>query len=186
MKIGFLVCLAILGDWPNLRGPGHDGHAENEPILDAVPDAGPPVLWARALGQGYSSVCVVGNLAWTQYQTLSGQAVLCLDADSGDTLWETKYAAPYDAVGLYPGPRSTPAWHQQRIYYCGTEGEAGCLDAETGHRLWHVFVQRDRRGAGTEFGYSASPLVIRERVILPVGGKGAAVMALDARSGKTV
>src|SRR5262249_51457696 len=116
MGLLLLLAAAFPGDWPNLRGPSHDGNVEHASLLEAWPKDGPPVVWSRKLGQGYSSFCVVGNRAWTQYQTLTGQAVICLDAATGDTLWETTSGLPYESVGIYPGPRSTPAWHEGRIY----------------------------------------------------------------------
>lgn len=42
-------------DWPGIRGPHWNGHADETGLADSWPPEGPPVLWTRALGQGYSA-----------------------------------------------------------------------------------------------------------------------------------
>src|SRR5687767_14588070 len=67
-------------DWPQLRGPRGDGVSAESGLADHWPERGPPVLWSRDLGQGYSSFAVVGGRAYTQYQSVFGQYVICLDS----------------------------------------------------------------------------------------------------------
>ena len=127
-----------------------------------------------------------GSSVFTQRQTAYYQSVLCLDADSGEPVWEYRYGWPYEAAGMYPGPRATPTWHDGRVYFAAPDGLVGCLDARDGRLLWSRNVTTEFDGKGTEFGYSASPTVEAGKVILPVGGAGASVVALDARDGSTV
>ena len=83
----FLVDGAADLGWPTIRGPHLDGHSDEIHLADRWPDEGPPVLWRRNLGQGYSSLTAAHGRVFTQYQTLAGQFVLCLDAASGSTIW---------------------------------------------------------------------------------------------------
>ena len=130
-------------------------------------------------------------MAWndriaTLYQTSSGQHVICLDADTGRTVWQYRYDWPYEPAGVYPGPRATPTYWQGRLYFAGPRGTIGCLDAGRGRLLWQVNI-RDRFGtSGTDFGYSCSPAVAEGLVILPVGGAGASLVALSAQDGSVV
>jgi outer membrane protein assembly factor BamB len=172
--------------WPHLRGPSYNGCSAESELADQWPAEGPPVLWIRPLGRGYSSFIAVGDRIYTQSQSLYAQSVLCLEADTGTTIWEQRYDWPYDAAGMYPGPRATPTWHQGRIYYASPQGRVGCLDAEDGRPLWSVNVLEKFDGRGHDFGYSCSPLLEAGLVILPVGGKGASVAALSAEDGSTV
>src|SRR5262245_18729411 len=94
--------------WPFVRGPACDGHSPEIGLADHWPDSGPPVLWARDLGHGYSSFVTSTNCVFTQYQSLAGQFVVCLSAETGETVWEYRYDWPYEPAGLYPGPRATP------------------------------------------------------------------------------
>lgn len=172
--------------WPHLRGPRHDSTTDAEGLMDQWPAEGPPVLWTREIGIGYSGFTAVGRRVYTQRQTLYGQSVLCLDADSGEAVWETRYGWPHDSAGMYPGPRATPTCYGGRIYFAAPDGLVGCLDARNGRRLWSRNVNQDFGGRGTDFGYSASPTIVDGKIILPVGGLGASVVALDAQDGSTV
>ena len=171
--------------WPHLRGPQYNSASPETGLLDSWPERGPPVLWLRDVGTGYSGFSAAGQQVFTQRQTTYYQSVLCLDADSGEPMWEYRYGWPYEAAGMYPGPRATPTWHEGRVYFAAPDGLVGCLDARDGRLLWSRNVTKEFDGQGTDFGYSASPTVEAGKVILPVGGAGASVVALDARDGST-
>jgi outer membrane protein assembly factor BamB len=190
--LALLACCAAasgaeqeLAAWPQWRGSTHDGHAAGERLIDAFPAGGPPILWVRDLGQGYSGFAVVGGRAFTQTQTLYEQSVVCLDGDTGRTIWSYRCGWPYDGGGLYPGPRSTPTVAEGRVYFATPLGVVGCLTADEGKLVWSLNVNEKFGGRGTEFGYSASPLVTDGLVILPVGGEHASVVALRTEDGST-
>lgn len=172
--------------WPFIRGATYDGTSAETGLLDAWPTAGPPVLWTRELGQGYSSFAAWDDRIATQYQTLAGQFVICLQADTGETLWQHRYDWPHESAGVYPGPRATPTYSEGRLYFAAPSGYVGCLDAGNGSLLWSRNPKEDFSGAGTDFGYSCSPTVVAGKVLLPVGGVGASMVALDARDGSIV
>jgi outer membrane protein assembly factor BamB len=170
--------------WPFVRGVHFDGHSPEVHLAERWPESGPPVLWHRPLGQGYSAFAAAGDRLFTQYQTLSGQFVACLAADTGATIWEYRYDWPFETAGLYPGPRATPTLYEGRIYFAAPSGLVGCLTWD-GSLVWQVGVREKFGGRGTDFGYSCSPTVVDGLVILPVGGPGASLVALDARDGAT-
>jgi outer membrane protein assembly factor BamB len=171
--------------WPFLRGANYDGHSPETGLADAWPAEGPPLVWARELGQGYSGFVAGDERVYTQYQTLSGQFVACLDARTGETLWTYRYDWPYEMTGLYPGPRATPTLADERVFFAGPSGLVGCL-TKRGSLVWSVNVVKAFQGAGTGFGYACTPVVEEGLVLLAVGGKGASLVALDARDGSTV
>jgi hypothetical protein len=74
----FAILCSVLSaeDWPQWRGVNRDGKSGETGLLAAWPRGGPPAVWkAQGLGEGYSSVAVVGNR-------------LCLYCDSWDgNLW---------------------------------------------------------------------------------------------------
>jgi outer membrane protein assembly factor BamB len=172
--------------WPNWRGPNYDAHSADTDLADSWPKEGPPVLWSREIGQGYSSVIAVGARVFTQTQSLTEQTVIALDADTGASVWEHRYGWPYDPGGMYPGPRATPSWSDGKLYLAAPDGLISCLDAADGNEIWSVNVNQKYGGRGTEFGYSCSPLIEDGKVILPVGGEFHSVVALDAGTGEKV
>ncbi|QDT41686.1 outer membrane biogenesis protein BamB [Gimesia alba] len=173
--------------WPAVRGVHFDAHSSEIHLADSWPEEGPPVLWVKDLGQGYSAFVAQGNRVYTQAQTLQGQSVYCLDARTGKTIWQYRYNWPYELAGVYPGPRATPTLAKGRLLFAGPSGLIGCLDADTGRLHWSRNVVEDFQGkGGTGFGYSCSPTVVDELVILPVGGPGASLVALNLSDGSTV
>ncbi len=173
-------------DWPHHRGPHYNSVSDETGLADSWPPSGPPLLWRTKIGRGYSGMIAVGDRVYTQTQTLSGQSVVCMEADTGRPIWEHQYGWPYEAAGMYPGPRATPSWHSGRVYFAAPDGLVGALTARDGRLLWSVNVNQKFAGRGTGFGYSSIPLVEDGKVILPVGGPGASVVALDALTGSTV
>ena len=191
--VALVVLAAILStsqtagaDWPHSRGPNYDGVSSDTRLADAWPADGPPRLWTRELGQGHSGFIIVAGKLFTQRQDTTGQYLLCIDPADGRTLWETRYAGAWQARGAYPGPYATPTWYRGKVYYASPTGLVGCLDSDTGAPLWSVDVRDRFAGKGFDFGYAATPLVEEGRVILPVGGVGAALVALDAEDGRTL
>lgn len=173
-------------DWPSYRGPNLDGIAPRETIPASWTSGGPPIAWDRYLGQGYSSITIVNGRGYTLYQSAFQQHLLCFDIRGGGTIWETSFAPTYEQLGLYPGPRSTPAVADGKLVFVSPDTVLHCADIRNGRDLWTVDLGKKFQGKGTEFGYSASPLVRGGKVIVPVGGEGAAVVAFDLSSGEVV
>jgi hypothetical protein len=69
-------------NWPTIRGAAFDGHSSEKELADRWPAEGPPVLWSRELGQGYSAFIAWDQCVATQYQHLSGQYLICMEADA--------------------------------------------------------------------------------------------------------
>ena len=106
-----------------------------------------------------------------------------MDAFNGDTIWRYRYDWPFEATGLYPGPRSTPTIYDHKVYFSAPDGSVSCL-SKSGQLLWTHDLQKQFDGKGTEFGYACSPTVIADKVIMPVGGAAASMVALDSNTGE--
>jgi outer membrane protein assembly factor BamB len=175
-----------LADWPHLRGPRYDGVCNETGLADNWPAGGPAQLWACELGQGYSGFVFANGKVYTQRQSLSGQYLVCLDPDDGRTIWEFRYDWAWQPKGAYPGPYATPTWYRGKIFYVSTTGKVGCVDAETGAEIWSFNVKERFKGKGWGFGFAATPLVEDDKMILPVGGPGASLVALHVEDGRTM
>ncbi len=172
--------------WKFFRGDKFDGHSSETGIVDNWSDKGPPVLWIKELGAGYSSFVGEAERVYTQYQSLSGQFVVCINAKNGETIWEHRYAWPYQPASLYPGPRSTPTISGGRVFFTSPSGVVGCLDMTTGEPIWSVDAAEKFGAPDVEFGYACSPVCIEGKVILPIGGPDASMVAFDETDGSVV
>ncbi len=184
-----LLTLALLlapADWPHLRGPNQDGVSTEKNLADTWPEAGPPRLWQRDLGQGHSGFIVADGRLYTQRQTLTSSYLLCLDPKTGQTLWETRLDWSWQPRGAYPGPYATPTWSRGKVHVTSPTGRVACVDGRTGEYLWSLNVREKFQGDGFGFGYAITPTLEAGRMILPVGGPDASLVALDPDSGKTL
>ena len=127
LPTALLVSWALAGpvgaaDWPQWRGPQRDGVSRETGLLSEWPDDGPAELWRVQLGAGYSGVSVVGEKVYTMYGSEADEFVVCLDAKSGKTLWQTRSAELYeDDYGS--GPRATPTVDGNRVYTLSRQGK---------------------------------------------------------------
>ena len=60
-------------DWSTIRGPAWNGNSLENGIAEHWLPEGPPILWTRDFGQGYSAFIAWDHLVATQYQDLAGQ-----------------------------------------------------------------------------------------------------------------
>ncbi len=176
--------------WPQWGGPNRDHRSLATGLLQEWPEGGPPVAWKFSnAGVGYSSFAVVDGRLYT-LGTIAGQNfVLCLDAATGQERWRQRIgsAMPEDSYnqGWLGGPRSTPTVSGQRILVIDDGGRLACLDKETGRPQWQVSLVDDLGGKIPTWGYSASPLVDGNRVVVVPGQKNFLV-ALDIETGQPV
>ena len=113
--------------------------------------------------------------------------VQSLDARTGAEQWSYGYPTSYrDDFGFDEGPRAVPVVANGIVYTFGAEGQLHAVALTTGTRLWSEDTARRFKVAKGFFGAAGSPLVEDGRVIANVGGKGAGIVAFDAKTGKVL
>lgn len=88
--------------------------------------------------------------------------------------------------GGFAGPRCTPATDGERVYTVGQWGEFVCADAKSGEVKWSKHYEKDFGAKRPEWGFSESPLLDGNNVVVTPGGKNGAIVALDKKSGEVV
>ena len=185
LALSLLAPPAMASDSPQFRGPGRDGVYPAEGLLEAWPEGGPRKLWsATGLGQGFSSVSVVGGRIYTTGKEGDQGSVVALDTQ-GKLLWKRGYGEVHSGGG-YPGARTTPTHDGGWLYILSSMGNAVALDAETGEIRWQVNVLDEFGGRNIRWGVSESPLILDDKVIYTPGGSGATLVALDKKTGEKV
>ena len=85
--------------------------------------------------------------------------------------------------GWGDGPRSTPTYSDGLVYALGGRGDLICVDANSGSLKWRKSLTSDFGGRIPGWGYSESPLVDGNKVVVTPGGRNGAVVALNKISG---
>jgi outer membrane protein assembly factor BamB len=137
-------------------------------------------VWSAQLGEGYSNVAVRGERLYTMGNRGGKDTVFCLNTRNGKVVWSQSYPCP---PGDYTGPRITPTLDGAVVYTLSRQGQLFCFNAASGKVLWGKDLRALTGAKEPTWGYSGSPLVYGNLLILNVGATGAAV---DKRSGKVV
>jgi hypothetical protein len=142
-------------DWALWGGPHRDFQVKSsEPLADFWPTDGPPKLWERQLGEGYSAIAVRGEMLYTIYRHVAAfwqlasvdqEVIVALDAATGTTKWQFAYEAPFDS-GQGPGPHAMPQLVGNLLFAVGVNGKLHALNAKTGKLVWMRDLYRDLGG----------------------------------------
>jgi YHS domain-containing protein len=151
------TALAQSSDWPQWGGPHRNFVSDTKGLATTWPATGPQRLWQRELGDGYSGIAVERGMLFTMYRKAENEVVIALDAQSGKTLWEYSYAAPfspeYDMTNG-PGPHATPLVSNDFVFTSGATGKLHCLDKKSGKVLWSHDLLGEFHGTLRVNGYS--------------------------------
>jgi len=174
-------------NWTDFRGPNRDGRYTATPIRTTWPRDGLPQLWKQPVGGGYASFVVVNGRAFTIEQRRNQEVVAAYDVQSGRELWTNGWTANFQESMGGDGPRATPTYHEGRIYALGAEGELRVLDAAKGSLIWRKNILTDNNASNLQWGMSAAPLIVDDKVIvLPGGSRGKSVVAYSKSTGDVV
>ncbi|MBI3835433.1 MAG: PQQ-like beta-propeller repeat protein [Planctomycetes bacterium] len=178
-------------DWLQWGGPHGDFTVDASGLAEKWPAAGPKQLWKRPLGDGYSAILCKGDKLFTEYREGDQCAVVALDAKTSSTIWEYRYSAklfPDMEEGFGRGPNATPAIIGSKIISLSIDAHIRCLDLSSGKLLWEhdLPTEYGRRKRVEEYGYSNSPLIYKNMIIVPVGGTDHAVIAFEPEKGEVV
>jgi outer membrane protein assembly factor BamB len=170
--------------WTGFRGPARDGHYRERPIRTEWTGPMTP-LWKQPVGGGHASFAIAGGHAFTIEQRGGDEVVAAYDVATGREIWTTAWPASFSAVYGGLGPRATPAWHDGRVFALGATGELRALDASSGRTVWRTNILEDAGAGNAQWGMAASPLVVRDRVVVMPGGSGGqSVVAYEAATGR--
>jgi outer membrane protein assembly factor BamB len=175
-------------DWPNWRGPNFDGKSASTGIQSDWSE-GLKKLWhINYLCQdkstaSWSTPVVQGKRLIVPGRDKKSDFVFCINADNGGLIWLGSYEAEA-ATSHGPGPRATPFISDDRVYTFGRSGDLVCWQIDDGKLLWRKNV-KDAGGVEPTWGYSTTPLIFENKVIVQGGGK-ALVIAYDKLTGDII
>jgi outer membrane protein assembly factor BamB len=185
LGLALAVTASFAEDWPQWRGPRQDGISRETGLLNQWPEKGPAELWRVPLGAGFSGVSVVGERAFTLFGAADGEFAAAFQTADGKPIWKTRLSDLLKLTSDYgDGPRATPAIDAGKVYVLSGKGALRCLDAADGHVIWGCELLEKFGGKPPEYGFSATPVVMGEMlVVVAGGGKGKSLVAFNKTSG---
>ena len=171
--------------WTQWGGPRRNFQTDAAGIRDTWPASGPRVIWKRPLGDGYASTIVENGVVYTMYGKPRQEITLAASAETGATMWEQPAPVQFqsDAPEMGNGPYATPLLVGDRLFTAGVAGRLQCLDKKSGRLVWTQELWASHHGSPMMYGYSCSPIAFRDLIIMPVGGRGKALMAFKQADG---
>ena len=167
-------------EWPGFRGVLRDGVVPNVRIATDWTSSPPVAIWKRAIGPGWSSFAVSGDLLYTQEQRGEDEVVAAYSVSTGKPVWAHRDAVRFWESNGGAGPRGTPTVANGRVYAFGATGILNALDARTGAKLWSKNVAQDTDTKVPGWGFSSSPIVSGDVVVVAAAGN---LAGYDATTG---
>ncbi|MGH7129214.1 MAG: PQQ-binding-like beta-propeller repeat protein, partial [Planctomycetaceae bacterium] len=168
--------LAAPMDWPFWRGPEQNGVSRETGLVDRWdPDGGEGsnLLWKREDLGGRSTPIVMNGRLYTivrdQPRTpQEGEKVVCLDAATGETIWENRFNVYLSAV-----PDTRVGWSSVvgdpttgNVFALGVADLFLCIDGETGKTLWTHALSEEYGMLNTYGGRTNYPTIHGNLVIV--------------------
>ncbi|MDO8681023.1 MAG: PQQ-like beta-propeller repeat protein [Acidobacteriota bacterium] len=173
-------------EWFQWRGPNRDGISTETGLLKDWPKGGPPQVWrAGGVGNGYSSFSTSGGRLYTLGARAGNEYVTALDRATGKKVWDYLNGRRFEN-DRGDGPRSTPTVEGDRLYVLGGSGDLTCLENATGKKIWSVNIIQKFGGRNPYWGYSESPLIVGDRLLVNAGGSRASIVAIAKADGATL
>ena len=163
-------------DWTYWRGPQMNGHS----TLKNLPDTWDPeggegsnLLWKREdLGTRSTPACLGDKLYLLARDSAGtaqdGEKVVCLNAATGETIWENKFN-----VYLSDVPAERVAWSNLTVdpetgdvFALGVCGLFQCIDGETGETKWQHSMHEEYGLLSTYGGRTNHPILHENNVLI--------------------
>jgi outer membrane protein assembly factor BamB len=181
----FLICLILVPDWPQFRGPTGQGLSDERNLPLSWSET-KNVRWKTAIpGRGWSSPVIQGNRIWLTTATEEGRSLraIAIDVNTGAIqqnveVFRLKSPKLTNAKNSFASP--TPIVEGDRVYlHFGAYGTA-CI-TQSGEIVWKTKLEYDNG----QHGPGGSPVLYDDLLIVSCDGlEQQFVVALDKATGK--
>ncbi|MCA9740071.1 MAG: PQQ-binding-like beta-propeller repeat protein [Deferribacteres bacterium] len=172
-------------NWSQYRGQNRNGVSLEQVQLQAWPAGGPKLVWKRSIGEGFSGISISDGTGYTADSQDSTEFLVAFELKTGKDLWRVGMDKKFFEL-LGNGPRSTPTIADGMAFGLSSEGMLVAVDAKNGAEKWRVSLAERYAGKGPGRGYSVSPIVDGDLVLIEAAGENdKAIVALDKNTGAT-
>lgn len=161
------------GDWVHWRGPELNGVSRDVGVATKWSPKGENLLWSKKEFASRSTPVIMNGRVYLVCRsfpetTEEGEKTVCVDAKTGDLLWESVHN-----VFLSDGPAERVGWSSavgdpstDRVYVLGLGCLFQCLDGKTGKTIWERSLLEEYGMLSTYGGRTNFPVVFEDLVII--------------------
>ncbi|MEM9557587.1 MAG: PQQ-binding-like beta-propeller repeat protein [Acidobacteriota bacterium] len=172
--------VASTDTWTTYRGPIGGGPSAALPETFGLERA-----WVRALGSGYSPIALADGKAVTMHTAGDDDVLAAYATDDGEQLWQVRLDVKYAGHDSSDdGPLGMPVigGEPATVYALGPRGQLVAVALSDGAERWRVQLD-DGNSTEPFYGYTTTPLLVDDLVVVATGGEGHAVTAFDRADG---
>ena len=182
LGLGFAVPQVSSDDWPQFQGPERTGRA---PALASTFDwkgGSPAIAWSVEVGRGYGGAAVRDSVVYfLDRMSGEGDFLRAFALETGEQQWDSFYEAPGSVN--FPGTRSVPAVTEKFVLTQGVFGHVTCFNRESGSIVWQTDLSEVYGGRLPLYGWSNSPLVFGDTIVVSALGADVGLVGLDIATG---
>lgn len=188
------AALVEAAEWSHIMGPASNRKSK-ETVAPSALTGQPKRVWEMSADGGFSSFVTGDGKAYTVVPANGRETVIAVDRKTGKTLWQTplgetgyRNGGDRGAPGNEgtDGPRATPVFAQNRVFVFGGKFDLYALESSSGKILWKHDLLQEFGGKEITWSNAASPLVIRDRVLVAGGGNDQTYLAFKADNGEVL
>lgn len=188
LLVVWTVSTTLAADWPQWLGPNRDGTSADtvSPWKDA-----PRVIWRQPVGEGHSSPIVAKGFVFMidRVPGENAERLSCWNADTGKKISSIQYERSPFSNPFGAGPRSTPIYDDGNVYALGVTARLSKSAVGADGQLTAIFnndLLKEFNAKNLFFGVAQSMLLVDDKILTMVGGKGAGIVALSKKDGSTI
>ncbi len=143
----------------------------------------PRVIWRTEAGPGFGGITLEGDQGfYIDRVDFERDVIRCVSIETGRERWQFSHE-----VGgrlSYPGSRTQPTVASGRVFAVGGFGDVYCLDADSGKILWQRSLPEDFDAPVPNWGFTQTPLIFDDKLILAPMASTAGLIALQPKTGE--
>lgn len=143
-------------------------------------------LWeSRLQSIGLGGISAAGDLAIAGCRDILDKRDIfqAIDASSGKMRWQVMQSCTGE-MDYGRGPRATPLILEDRVILLGAFGHLHCVHRTTGLTIWKKDLVKEYEAPLPTWGFSGTPLIVDDLLIVQIGSRTANLVALELESGK--
>src|ERR1035438_338377 len=156
-------------DWPQCRGPDRNGISKETGLLRKWPAAGPRLLWAVPVAEGYAGAAIVGGRVYHHDydERKSEWSINCRSLDGGKAIWQ--FREPREIRPNHAITRTIPAVDGRFVCSLDPKAVLHCLDAKTGKEVWRKSLVTEYQATIPSWYNGQCPFQEPGRIIIATG-----------------